>query len=269
MYIYLNVKSYTMETKSKLRILIVEDDLVLAASLEENLNELGYISIDKVKDAQAALKVFNNTTPDLAILDIRLENSSLDGIEIAQRFNAIKKIPLLFLSSYDDETIRERAKDVQPSAFLVKPASVKQIDIAIEFALNSFYAKAVPRKGLERVICPLGNKPEFVFIRGNLSYEKVLFHDITHLVAAASSSIVNTCCKKFAVSTNLQSLLDQLNHEQIIRVHRSYAINLAHLHSFDEHDVYILQNNEVIELPIGNAYKSAFLEMLPKIKTKR
>lgn len=258
-----------METKSKLQILIVEDDLVLAASLEENLNELGYLNIIKSKDSASATFAFEQNKPDLAILDIKLENSSLDGIEVAQHFNTQYKIPLIFLSSYDDDSIRDRAKDVNPAAFLVKPASVKQIDIAIEFALNSFYGNGSGTKNTSKLICPLSSLPDYIFIKGNLSYEKVHYQDITHLSAAASSSIIHTCCKKYAVSTNLQSLLDQLNCEQIIRIHRSHAINLNHLHAFDEHDVYFMHNNEVLELPIGNAYKNSLMEFLPKVRTKR
>ena len=258
-----------MESKSKLRILIVEDELVVAASLEENLNDLGYTDIQKARNSQTALELFQKQDPNIAILDIRLNGSELDGIGIAKSFNSINKIPLIFLSSYDDTDTRERAKQVNPSAFLIKPASIRQIDIAIDFALNHFYREEKSPSPLKSIVCPLGKQPEYIFIKGQLSYEKVSIHEITVIQAAASSCQVNTLQKKYIISTNLSNLLQQITHPDLVRVHRSYAINLTHLKAFDEHDVYIIHQNEVLEIPIGNAYKANLIDQLPKIRTAR
>jgi CheY-like chemotaxis protein len=127
--------------KNQLRILIIEDDLIIAENLKENLMDMGYRYIDVVSDSKEAISLYRQNKPDLCLVDIQLTRSPLDGIETMEKLEAGKEIPVIYLTSFIDDVTRERAKKTNPSAYLVKPANKIQIDVAIDIAVSTFFRK--------------------------------------------------------------------------------------------------------------------------------
>jgi len=121
---------------SALKIFIVEDDLLLAEELQEQLLEFGYTITDVVANSQDALLAFRRRLPDLVLCDIHLKNSKLDGIELAAAFRQIATIPLIFLTAYGDEQTLTRAKATNPAYYLIKPCNATQLQVAIDFAVR-------------------------------------------------------------------------------------------------------------------------------------
>jgi DNA-binding NarL/FixJ family response regulator len=121
---------------SKLRILIVEDEPVIAENismyLDNNDFEVSGIAYDS---AEAKDQLLNNT-PDAAILDINLESEE-DGIDIATHINQHSQIPFLFLTSYSDRETLQRAKAVNPSGYIVKPFNEKTLLASLEIAISN------------------------------------------------------------------------------------------------------------------------------------
>ena len=121
---------------SKLRILIVEDEPVIAENismyLDNNDFEVSGIAYDS---AEAKDQLLNNT-PDAAILDINLESEE-DGIDIATHINLHSQIPFLFLTSYSDRETLQRAKAVNPSGYIVKPFNEKTLLASLEIAISN------------------------------------------------------------------------------------------------------------------------------------
>jgi DNA-binding NarL/FixJ family response regulator len=121
---------------SKLRILIVEDEPVIAENismyLDNNDFEVSGIAYDS---AEAKDQLLNNT-PDAAILDINLESGE-DGIDIATHINLHSQIPFLFLTSYSDRETLQRAKAVNPSGYIVKPFNEKTLLASLEIAISN------------------------------------------------------------------------------------------------------------------------------------
>lgn len=126
-----------MET---LKILIVEDQALVAIGIQEQLAEFGYHNVALAKDSFEAIYVFKTQKPDLVLMDIDLQGSQMDGIEIANIFNEMRRVPLIYLSAHTDEKTRQRAKKTNPSSFLVKPCTDQQLEIAIEIAIETFSA---------------------------------------------------------------------------------------------------------------------------------
>jgi CheY-like chemotaxis protein len=127
----------------KLRILIVEDETMAAIPLKAQLQAFGYQHITIVNDADDALAIFKNDTPDLVLLDIRLEGSKMDGIDLAEQFNAVSRVPIIFTSASEDAPTLQRVRDVRPANFLPKPITPTQLKIALDLAIDVFESQSL------------------------------------------------------------------------------------------------------------------------------
>jgi two-component system, response regulator PdtaR len=115
------------------RILLVEDEGLLAASLVEDLEQLGY-SVKAVNSGEKALSVIREDPPDLVLMDIKLKGR-LDGIQASAQIQSEHGIPLIYLTAHSDKSFLERAKLTEPFGYLIKPVSQRDLNNAIEIAL--------------------------------------------------------------------------------------------------------------------------------------
>ena len=116
------------------KILIVEDQLVIAADWEARLLELGYQVVGTAPNSRDAMDLFNRHIPDLVLMDIDLR-SQPDGIETARLMRLQRQVPIIFLTGNSDNFHFDKASRVRPNAFLSKPIRTKDLRYAIELAL--------------------------------------------------------------------------------------------------------------------------------------
>ncbi|MDD1413109.1 response regulator [Dolichospermum sp. ST_con] len=116
------------------KILIVEDEVIVARNIASQLNQLGYIVTGKVSSGQAAISQAADNKPDLILMDIVIKGD-MDGITTANHIHEQLDIPIIFLTAYGDENTLERAKVTQPFGYIVKPFTIRDLRIAIEIAL--------------------------------------------------------------------------------------------------------------------------------------
>jgi DNA-binding NarL/FixJ family response regulator len=126
---------------SKLRILIVEDEPVIAENISMYLDNADFEVSGIAYDSIEAKEQLLTNTPDAAILDVNLE-SEQDGIDIAGYINEKFQLPFLFLTSYSDKETLERAKKVKPSGYIVKPFNEKTLLASLEIAISNFTAES-------------------------------------------------------------------------------------------------------------------------------
>jgi len=117
------------------KVLIVEDNALVAISLREVLNLLGLEVVGVAASVNDALCLAQNLRPDLAIFDVQLTGRR-DGIEGAALLRAMVDIPVVFLTAQGDKETQARAQAVNPASFLYKPVSSQQIVAAVETALQ-------------------------------------------------------------------------------------------------------------------------------------
>lgn len=127
-----------------LRLLVVEDDFVQARTVRRFLTGLGYEVVGVAPTAAEAERLFDATAPDLLLLDVNLAGSDADGIEIAHRLSARRRVPLIFLTSFQDPETFGRARAVGPAAFLNKPFDEHVLEHAIELAAQQFAQATAP-----------------------------------------------------------------------------------------------------------------------------
>ncbi|MEJ7588727.1 MAG: response regulator transcription factor [Ferruginibacter sp.] len=122
---------------SEMRILIVEDEPVIAENIALYLNNNDFKVTGIAYDTEDARKQLQDNTPDAVLLDINLDNEE-DGIELAKFINKKYNLPLLFLTSYSDRETLERAKAVESWGYVVKPFDEKALLASLEMAIANF-----------------------------------------------------------------------------------------------------------------------------------
>ncbi|UBF26479.1 response regulator [Kovacikia minuta CCNUW1] len=117
------------------RILVVEDEYVLAMSLQESLESLGYAVPDILDSAEAAIEKALELRPDLVLMDIRLRGEA-DGIQAAEYIWNELQIPVIYLTGHSDRSTVERATQTLPFGYLLKPIKDQELYVAIKTALS-------------------------------------------------------------------------------------------------------------------------------------
>jgi len=118
----------------KTKILIVEDEAVIAQDIKITLEDLGYTVCAIAVSAKKAVERAGRESPDLILMDIVLRGKT-DGIEAADKIRSRYNIPVVYLTSYTDDKLLERAKITEPFGYIIKPYDEKELHSNIEMAL--------------------------------------------------------------------------------------------------------------------------------------
>nr|WP_290225980.1 hybrid sensor histidine kinase/response regulator [Trichocoleus desertorum] len=123
------------------RVLVVEDEIIVARTIANQLTQLGYNVVDIAASGVAALDKASRGRPNLVLMDIVLKGD-MDGVTTANQIREQLDIPVVFLTAYADESTLQRAKVTQPFGYIVKPFNSGELRVAVELALY--------KHGLER-----------------------------------------------------------------------------------------------------------------------
>jgi len=116
------------------QILIVEDDSIIAAYLQETLSWFGYKILDVVSTGEQAIKLASETKPDIIIMDIQLKGD-INGVTASKLIRKKSNVPIIYLSAYSEDTLLEQAMETKPSAFLLKPFNERELHANIIMAI--------------------------------------------------------------------------------------------------------------------------------------
>ena len=130
---------------SKIKIMIVEDEIITAESEKQSLEELGYSVISAVASAEKAIKKAEEDKPDLVLMDIELKGE-MDGVEAAGKIHSRFDIPSLFVTAYSDDKLLKRAKIAEPFGYIIKPFQKRELHSNIEMALYKNMAEKERKK---------------------------------------------------------------------------------------------------------------------------
>jgi two-component system cell cycle sensor histidine kinase/response regulator CckA len=124
------------------RVLIVEDDSIIAMELEDRLQGLGYEVCASTSSGEDAIETTGEMRPDLVLMDVRLAGA-VDGVQAAAEIRDRFDIPVVYLTAYADQKTVERAKITEPYGYIIKPFQERELQTAIEIAL---YKHQIERK---------------------------------------------------------------------------------------------------------------------------
>ncbi|MDH4189518.1 MAG: PAS domain S-box protein, partial [Betaproteobacteria bacterium] len=117
------------------RILVVEDEGIIAMELAQNLRELGFEVIGPANEGERALALAEKDPPDLVLMDIVIKGA-MDGIETAERMRSQRDVPVVFLTAFGDDATLQRAKGAAPNGYLIKPYRSDELRPVLEMAMH-------------------------------------------------------------------------------------------------------------------------------------
>lgn len=116
------------------KILIVEDERIIALRLEQTLTTMGYAVVGIAARGEEALRLAGTLQPDLILMDIVIQGE-MDGIEVARQIQTTSKVPVIFVTAYGDEETLTRVKGIEPFGYILKPFRTRELQMAIEIAI--------------------------------------------------------------------------------------------------------------------------------------
>ncbi len=235
----------------KVKILVVEDEIIIADNLCDVIEELGYKALEPALNYTEALEFIKEDTPDIAILDIQLGGKKT-GIDVAKEIIKNYNFPYIFLTSNSDEATIREVKALNPPAYLVKPFTKEELYASIEIVLHN-YSEEKPI---------LNEQNEFshnsLFIKEKGVYKKIVVADVLYLKSEhVYTEIFLKTNKNQLIRTSLNTIINKLN-SNFIRVHRSYVININYIDEINNASLKI--NGNII--PIGSTYKDDLFNRL-------
>ena len=135
---------------NKNKVLIVEDESIIAMELQQKLNLWGYPDPVAVASGEKALKICAKIKPDIILVDIKLQGK-LDGIKTVHEIKKISDIPVIYITSFLDKDITNKAIETRPYSYLMKPLNMDEVKINIDLALER-------HKHLEKVMFQTKNQ---------------------------------------------------------------------------------------------------------------
>ena len=238
-----------------IKILIVEDNVIIADDMQSMLEEIGYNIVANVVDYESAIEVLENEHVDLALLDVILATEKT-GIDIGKYIREKKNIPFIFVTSNSDKATVENAKSVKPNGYLVKPFEQQDLFTSIEIALSNFNEQAAASTTNEREVSGSNSiLRNSIFVKKNQHYHRIPFDDIKYVKADNVYLEVHTKDKSYLVRSAMKDYIEKLPSHQFYRAHKSYIVNLDHIEAINTRDIMI--NGETI--PISKDFREFIL----------
>lgn len=231
-----------------MKILIVEDEPFAAEELKEKLEKLDHEVTGIAESYEEALELIRKDKPELALVDIELKGE-LTGIDLSEELNR-QSISFIYISSIDDLSVYYKAKTTGPVEYLPKPVnslSLRNALLELEAEIATLKNRRMhffhDKNGIKKRI----EADQIVYIKAGGMYCEVFFADAT---------------TPWMLSVPMGNLLKDLDHPDLIQIHRSYVINLKHVEKIQGSNVQMTVGPF---LPISKPYKENFFRFVNKI----
>lgn len=248
---------------ASVKVLIIEDEELIAEDMANKLTKFGYEITDYVETCADALESIKRTPPDVIFLDIIIAGE-YDGIDTALKIKAIEDFPIIFLSNISDSNTLQRALATNPANYLKKPFTPDQLHISVQTALFNHAEKR--RVGINDAFIEnpeaLVRKDKLFLKDANDTYRKYDISNILFIEAdRAYCHIYMADGTKLTQSVNMGAMSVKINHPNLIRVHRSHIVNIDNVDAV-KGNVLILGKHEVI---VSETFKEEVFKHLPPL----
>lgn len=242
-------------------IMVVEDDMIIAADISMQLTQLGYNVSAILPKGEDALAQLQHSQPDIILMDVGLKGD-LDGVDTAQEILNNYEIPVIFLTANSDPETFRRAKHTRPFAFITKPFEAIDLERSLELLVS--------RLETEKEETPKENEQsdpdsfilsDRIFIRFRERMVKVFLNDIKYIEAERAYCRIHTTDKEYLITLPLKAFSEKLAADQFLRVHRSFMVNLSKVDELAEE--YVVIGKKMI--PVSKNYREEVARRLRTI----
>ena len=242
---------------SSIKIIIVEDELIIAEDMKEMLLNMQYEVIGIANGCDEAEQILSRDIPDIALIDINLRGDE-DGISLAMSIRKRYDIPIIFITSFSDKATVERAKQVKPNGYIVKPFEKEDLYTTIEIALYNFSTGQKPDEQVTKEDSGSVVIRDSIFIRKDYMLVKVRFEDLFWIKSELNYLELHCRGNKHLVRSTMKDFVEKLPVNQFLQVHKSYCINTKCITAIDHGNIWL---NDV-QIPMGRSYLEAVKQKL-------
>ncbi len=238
----------------KLKCIAVDDEPLALDLVCKFVEQTAFLDLEgKFDNAIEALAYINQNAIDLVFLDIQMPD--LSGMELARVLEGkanSKKPKIIFTTAYNQFAIEGYKVDALD--YLLKPFSYEEFLVAA--------GKAYQHYEKMNSITPAANQPDYIFLKVEYQLVKINLSNITHIEAYKDYIKVHLTDKPNPVLslTSLKNMEDMLPSDRFMRIHRSFIINLEHIHSISRNVVHIGNTH----ITVSENYKDTFLQFINK-----
>lgn len=223
------------------KILIVEDELLIAEFLKEMLLEIGIETVFTSKNYSEAIQTLEQQNEiNLVMLDINL-NEEKNGLDVARYITENKTIPFMFLTSYSDFKTIEEASYLQPHAYLTKPYTQSELFITLSLLKNKET-----------------KKEKFVQFKDGTSTIRLKQSEILWIKSENIYLNIKTLSKKYLIRSSITRFIEENENDIFFRSHRSFIVNLEHVKEVKSQ--FLVIENE--KIPISRNFKDELIERM-------
>lgn len=220
-----------MENRNK-KILIAEDEIIIAEFISDLLQEMGFSHIAMAHDFDSIINSLVSDKPDLVLLDIRMDDR-LVGLTIGEKLYSDYRIPFIYLTANSEQKIMEKAVLTNPVGYITKPIRSSDLFAMISIALNSPNSEA-----------------NIISFKDGYSVVRLNMYDILYIQSDGNYLTIFSKDKKYVIRQTLDWVLEQLDNLMFYRIHRSFIVNLKKVERLGNRCVLINQQ----ELPVSRLY---------------
>lgn len=225
----------------EIRVLIVEDDLIIARSMRLVLSDGGYHVCSIAISYEEAVDAMNNENPDIVIMDINLKG--VDGINTAKALKKMGDVKIIYCTELTDSNSFNLAKETFPTHYLTKPFSNDDLLRAVALAAQGI---AVQHPG---------SGPDSFLVEVKGIYKRIFFKDILYIKANGpyTEIVTDTANASVVVAITSKHVIRKIAAPFIVRAHRSYHLNVEKIESLHTYKAII----KGVEIPIASQYKDS------------
>lgn len=257
------------------KFLVVDDNASFINLLTILLEEIGVKHLSRAHSAEEFLQKFYDEEPDICIIDIELSPGKKDGGDVAiklreENFN----VPIIFLTSYFQQDFYDYVKSVKPIGFMNKELSKLKLLQTVELAIDQLQQRSgtpsvAPKKRV-RTTTPAttltkteGGHIKQIFFKVGDSYKPINVDDIDLFFADNKLTYAHVESRNYPTVVKLKVLTEELE-PKFLRCHKKYLVNVDKIDSILLKEGKVKVGEEL--LPIGYAYRKAFLERINLLK---
>ncbi|MGJ1496881.1 LytR/AlgR family response regulator transcription factor [Sphingobacterium spiritivorum] len=227
--------------------IIVDDEPLAREEMQSLISEVSDIEISgKFSNASQALSFLKDHDTDLIFLDIQMP--FVTGIDFAKQISG--QCLIIFTTAYPQYALKSYELDALD--YLLKPIEKKRLEKAIHkfISYKNLLSNATVKNTVE------ANTEDFLFIKSERRFYKIYFQDIRFVEGLKDYVVIYTKSQKLITAMNLKIMHQKLPARSFQRVSKSYVVNVDFIDSFDNHTIYMDEN----EIPLGEVYKKEFFE---------
>jgi len=227
-------------SQKKYKILVVEDELLVAADIEESLESLGYIVQNTIESAEEAIAEVASNLPDLILMDINLKGEA-SGIDAAKEISKNNNVPIIFLTANSDVSTINSAKLALPYGYIIKPFTDKDLETNIEISLFKFQNDMklkLESEMFNNFLDLRDHEKEQLIIQSIDGLEKINFDQVYYIEEQDQNTIIYLEEDEVVVAKSLEEVVKLFPENTFVQVSKHYVIN--------KNKVFIVKFPEVI-----------------------